>query len=696
MNAQGDFFETDDESRVEARMRELAQEIERHDRLYYEDASPEISDREYDNLVDELEQLEEEHPDLADPNSPTQRVGGEVSEGFETVRHAVPMLSIANTYDAAELRDFDRRVRAALGVGEKKIAYAVELKFDGVSATLMYRGGRLQYGATRGNGREGDVITNNLLTVEGVRRRVKGWEADEDAALEVRGEVYMEREAFQDFNAKREEADEQPFANPRNATAGSLKLHDPKTVARRPLKFFAFGVGAVEKVDLPDSHAKMLDRIGELGFPVNEHRRVCNGIEEIEEMIEKWDAKRRELPYDTDGLVIKVDDRTVYETLGTTSKSPRWACAYKFSAEQARTKIKAIEVQVGRTGAVTPVAHLEPVFLAGTTVARATLHNRDEIRRKDVRVGDTVVLEKGGDVIPKVVEVVEDARTGDEKPYEFPRECPSCGSDLAFPEEEVAVRCENVACPAQIKERIEHFAARNALDVDGLGEKIVDQLVERDLVRRFSDLYRLEAETLQELDRMGEKSAANLVEAIAASKERPFAAFLFGLGIRHVGQSMARDLAAAFGSLDALREASQEDLEAVEGVGATVAESIRQFFEKPENREELERLADAGLPTELTGEEREAVERREKAAASGDNAVAGKTFVLTGALESMTRDEAKAKIERLGGKASGSVSKKTDFLVTGEETGSKLDKAKRLDVEIVDEKRFLEMLGERG
>jgi DNA ligase (NAD+) len=681
---------SNDKAQIERRMRELAAEIERHNRLYYEEAKPEISDREYDLLVHELEDLEKQYPNLAAPDSPTRRVGGAPADGFETVRHAVPMLSIGNTYSPDELRDFDDRVRRLLGTSDP-VAYLVELKIDGVSAALMYRDGALEYGATRGDGVEGDVITNNLLTLPQIRRRLRNWNAPAGAALEVRGEVYMARPEFEKMNQARMAEGLEPFANPRNATAGSLKLLDPRAVAARPLRFFSYGVGLAENYPLPNTHGELLERLDRLGFPVNPVRWRCESVDGVVDVINEWEGKRRSLPYDTDGLVVKVDDRTVYDAMGATSKSPRWLCAYKFSAEQATTRIRSIEVQVGRTGAVTPVANLEPVFLAGSTVSRATLHNRDEIARKDIRVGDQVVIEKAGDIIPKVVRVLDHLRAGEEKPYDFPTTCPACDSPLVFSEEEVAVRCENLACPAQIKERIRHFAARGAMDIEGLGDKLANQLVDEGLVRRFSDLYKLDVETVARLERMAQKSAQNLIAGIETSKSRPFAAFLYALGIRHIGETASAVLAEEFGSMESLMAASREEIDAVEGVGAILAESVAAFLANEENRAEIAALKDAGLPMALTESERGAA-----ATAAEDSPAAGKTFVLTGALPTLERSEAEKMIRAHGGKTAASVSKNTDYVVAGEKAGSKLAKAQSLGVPVIDEARLLEMLGGAG
>lgn len=687
----GDMFEDmrlPDKDRE--RMQWLAGELRRHNALYYQKAAPEISDRQYDLMLRELEELEKKHPEWADDDSPTKRVGGEVAEGFESIRHPVPMLSIANTYSPEELRDFDERIRKIIGGGP--VSYMVELKIDGVSATLMYKGGRLEYGATRGNGALGEVITGNLKTLKDIPTILKKWDGGAESRLEIRGEVYMPNAGFEKMNLERQEEGLNAFANPRNATAGSLKLLDSRITARRPLCFFAYAVGLAENYPLPESQQEFLNYLGELGFPVNPSREKVDGIEALLDRLAYWEEERKKLSYDTDGLVIKVNDRNLWETLGSTAKAPRWLCAYKFSTEQAHTRIQDIHIQVGRTGTVTPVAILEPVYLSGTTVSRATLHNRDEIARKDIRIGDQVVIEKGGEIIPKVVQVLESLRDGSEKPFAFPEQCPSCGSALVFPENEVAVRCENAQCPAQLQERVEHFAKRNAMDIDGLGEKIVAQLVEKGWVKGVADLYDLEAGKLATLERMGRKSAENLAAAIQDSVNRPYAAFLFALGIPHIGQSTAELLAQVFPSIDSLRLASQEDLAAVDGIGDIVAESVVQFFHQDDNQRQLERLREKGLPMTLSDEEMEAFQKRQAMAQKGDNPFAGKTFVLTGTLSALTRQEAQKRIEALGGKAAGSVSKKTDMVIAGEKAGSKRDKAEKLGVPVHEEAAFLEML----
>lgn len=667
-------------SSVQSRMRHLAAEIERHNRLYYVDAAPEISDREYDALVKELEELERRHPEIADPNSPTQRVGGQPLEGFATVTHAVPMLSIENTYSPGELREWEQRLLRELGRTDP-LNYLVDLKIDGVAATLRYERGAFVLGATRGDGARGDDITQNLKTLRDVPLRLKGEAATFDV-LEVRGEVHMEKRGFEALNARREREGLEPFMNPRNSTAGTLKLLDPRIVAQRPLRFAAHSVGEV-RGPAPRRHSEMLDLFERAGIPAVPQRKVVRGIGAVIALAAEWETRRGELPFVIDGLVIKVDRRDLQDALGVRAKSPRWVVAYKFSAEQAETAVREIVVQIGRTGAATPVANLDPVLIAGTTVSRATLHNADEIERLGVRVGDRVIIEKAGEIIPKVVRVIDSVRTGQERPFEFPARCPVCGSELARAPGEVAIRCVNASCPAQVKERIQHFAKRDMMDIEGLGEKIIDQLVDRGLVRDIADLYHLDAGTLAELDRMGEKSARNLVEGIAKSRTRPWDAVLFALSIRNVGQVAARALAGAFPSREALEAATAGEIQSVEGIGPIIAQSVREFFDHGENRRLLDRLAAAGVT--MKGAPR---------AGPRSTALTGKTFVLTGTL-GVPREEAKRWIEDAGGKVTGSVSKKTDFVVAGDDPGSKLDKARELGVTVINEAGFRDLLGRR-
>jgi len=657
----------------------LRREIARHDRLYYVEAAPEISDREYDRLVKRLEELEAAHPELVTPDSPTQRVGGEPLEGFATVRHTVPMLSIDNTYTLQELRDWDNRVRGGLTEGEA-VFYVVELKIDGVAVTLRYEAGRLTLGATRGDGERGDDITANLRTVRDIPLAL---ENDPPEVIEVRGEVYMRNSELVRLNTQRKEEGLAPFANPRNATAGSLKLLDPRLCAQRRLRFVAHGLGEHRGLEAA-RYTEVLEGLKRWGIPVSPHVAVFEEIEGVIAHAQAWESKRRELDYQIDGLVIKVDDLGQRNRLGRRAKSPRWAIAYKYAAEQAVTKILAIEVQVGKTGKLTPVARLEPVPLAGTVVKRASLHNPDEIERKGVRVGDTVVVQKAGEIIPQVVRVELDARDGSERPYRFPDHCPSCGAPVERIPGTVDLHCPNPPsqCPEQLKEWIRWYAHRDAMDIDGLGEKLIEQLVDRGLVRSLGDLYRLEAKQLEGLERMGKKSAENLVNALEASKRRPLDRFLTGLTIRHVGTRLAEILARRFGSLEAIRQADLEMLEAVPEIGSIVAESIHAFFRDPTHIALIDDLLAAGVePQPLPDETPDA-----------RLPFAGKTFVITGTLPNLKRQEAEALIKRAGGKVTGSVSKRTDYLVAGADPGSKLDKARSLGIPVLEESELNRMI----
>lgn len=666
---------------------QLREQIRHHDRLYYQEARTEISDQDYDTLFRRLQDLEAEHPDLVTPDSPTQRVGGEPIEGFVTVRHAVPMVSIANTYSEEEIREFDGRVHRGLDLEEDIfVDYYVEPKIDGVAVALIYERGELVRGVTRGDGTQGDEVTHNVKTIRSVPLALdENGNGNTFDVIEIRGEVYMDRPGFNKFNEARAEAGEEPFANPRNATAGSLKLLDPSLVRKRPLHFFAHSIGLLEGGRLA-THTEMVELFRALGFATVPGGKLCHGIEEVIAHCEDYQAERAGLDYDIDGMVIKINDMPSRETLGMRSRSPRWAVAYKYAAEQAVTRLLDITLQVGRTGAVTPVANLEPVLLAGTTVARATLHNEDEIRRKDLHIGDRVVIEKGGDIIPKVVQALVDQRTGDERPFTMPAHCPSCGSDLVRLQDEVVVRCENIACPAQFKRRLAHFSQRHAMDIEGLGEALINQITDAGLVRKLSDLYHLEAAQVEQLERMGKKSAENLITNIEQSKSQTLDRLLFGLGIRHVGEVAARILARQVEGLWELAEMDTESLAAIDEIGEIMADSIYQFFHEEANLEELKRLEAAGL--NFAGLPSEA-----PPPAEGETPFAGKTVVLTGTLGNYTRDEASALIESLGGKTSGSVSKKTDYVLAGEKAGSKLAKAEKLGVPVIDEEEFTRMLG---
>jgi DNA ligase (NAD+) len=661
------------------RAAELRRLIDRHNYLYYVEAKPEISDRDFDRLLAELKQIEAEYPELSTPDSPTQRVGGQPIEGFATVTHREPMLSIDNTYNPGELREFDRRVRKTLP-GEA-VRYVVEPKIDGVAISLTYQRGIFTVGATRGDGLRGDDVTHNLRTVRGLPLRLRTEEPP--PLFEVRGEVYMNRADLVELNRRRKEKGQEPFANPRNSTAGSLKLLDPRLCAERKLRLFAYALGATEGASVA-THLEMLELLRTFGFPVNPYIESFDSIDAIVDYGLAWADKRHDLPYETDGLVIKVNDFAQRSRLGMTSKFPRWAVAYKFAAEQALTKLHAIEVQVGKTGTLTPVAHLEPVQLAGTTVSRASLHNADYIAEKDIRVGDSVVVEKAGEIIPYVVRSEPAARTGQEKVFYFPKRCPVCGSRVQRDEGGVYIRCTSPGCVARLKEQLRFFAHRNAMDIAGLGEAIIDQLVDEGLVRSLPDLYALTREQLLELDRMGDKSAQNLVNGIGASKDRGLARVLTGLGIRHVGEHVAELLAEAFGDIDELRNAQVEKLEHVKGIGSVVAESVHGYFHSPAGRKVVEDLRGHGV--KLTQERKNRPQGPD---------LSGKTFVVTGTLVKYSRDEIEHLIKDLGGKATGSVSKKTDYVVVGENAGSKLEKARQLGVATLTEGEF-EKLVRRG
>ena len=658
---------------VKREVARLRAELHRHNRLYYLEANPEISDKEYDTLMKRLEALEAAHPALVTPDSPTQRVGGEPLEGFATVKHAVPMLSIDNTYNADEIREWDARVRKGLNPGEP-IRYVVELKVDGVAVSLRYEGGKFVRGATRGDGETGDDVSSNLRTVRGVPLQL----ADAPPPLlEVRGEVYMTNAELLRLNELRREAGETPFANPRNATAGSLKLLDPKLCAQRRLRFLAHGLGEARGLKA-SSYSQILDDIKRWGIPIGSNLATYESIDEVIAHANRWESLRNGLDYQTDGLVIKVDDLGQRARLGYRSKSPRWVIAFKYSAEQAITRVLHIGVQVGKTGKLTPVADLTPVLLAGTTVRRATLHNADDIARKDVRVGDTVVIQKAGEIIPQVMRVETEARTGSEQPFTFPTTCPSCGAAAVREPGEVDFRCSNppVKCPDQLAELVRFFASRKAMDVEDLGAKLIHKLIDLKLVRGLADLYRLDEATLADLERMGKKSAQNLVRALDASKTRPLDRLLTGLAIRHVGERGAEILAARFLTLDALRNASLADLEAVPGLGPVVAASVHNYVQDPENNRQLDDLLAVGLrpapPPALPDED-------------ASLPLAGKTVVITGTLPGRSRAEAEVVIKQLGGKVTGSVSKSTGLLLAGEAPGSKLEKARQLGIPIIDE-----------
>ncbi|MEQ9280300.1 MAG: NAD-dependent DNA ligase LigA [Balneola sp.] len=660
---------------AQKRVKELKDLLREANKAYYNDAQPFMSDKEFDEKLKELEALENEF-DIHDPNSPTKRVGGETSSTFETVQHPVPLLSLDNTYNEEELNDFDKRVQKILEHSDYE--YLVELKFDGASLRLRYENGELVLGATRGDGQKGDDITKNVRTIRDIPLQLSGNFPD---VVEVRGEAFMEREAFARLNQKREEEGLNTFANPRNSTAGSLKMQDPKAVSQRPIRFFAFDL-LFDEEDASLTQDKINELIKEFGLPANEFPKVCKSISEVHEVIKEWDELRHTLPYETDGVVIKINQTHLRDQLGSTSKFPRWAIAYKFEAEQATTVINDITLQVGRLGTITPVAELEPVLLAGTTVKRASLHNEDEIHRKDIRIGDTVVVEKAGEIIPQVISVVNPDRKDRSKEFEFPETCPACDAKLIKYEGEVAWRCINPECPPQVRIKIEHFAARDALDIEGLGESVVDQLVSEKLISNYGDLYDLTIDQVIPLERMAEKSAQNLINGIASSKNQPFEKVLYALGIRFVGKTVAKDLAEAFKTLENLQSATEEELLAVDSIGPRIAESVIEFFSNEINLKILEKLQSAGLQFEI----------EEKELAS--NILDGKKIVLTGTLPTLSRNEAKELIEKNGGKTASSVSKNTDYVLAGESAGSKLTKAQDLGVEILDEEQFLSMINE--
>ncbi|MFQ5672783.1 MAG: NAD-dependent DNA ligase LigA [Nitrospinales bacterium] len=659
---------------------ELRRQIRRHETLYYVHDRPEISDREFDRLMQSLKDLETRYPQWIAPDSPTQRVGGKVSEKFRPVTHKIPMLSIDNTYSVGELTDFHERVKKNLGLQESDgVEYVVELKIDGLGVALTYEDGVLVQGATRGDGKSGEDVTANLRTLRSIPLSIPV-ENEAFESLEVRGEVYMERAAFARLNEQRESRGEAPFANPRNAAAGAVRLLDPSITAARPLKIFIYGVGYL-KQPLFTTHYEALKTLKSLGFRVNPNIFLCKNFEKALALVKAWESKKKSLPYDVDGLVVKVNSLRLQEKLGRTAKHPRWAAAFKYEPEEAVTDVLDIRCQVGRTGAVTPVAILRPVVISGSTVSRATLHNEDEIKKLDVRLGDTVVVKKAGEIIPKVIRVVEPSGKTRQGKFHMPRNCPVCKTPLVRPEDEAVRRCVNSSCPAQLKERLRHFASRGAMDIDHLGPAVIEQLVEKGLVKNFSDLYDLTLDDLVPLERLAGKSAQNLLDAIEKSKQAGLSRLIYALGIRHVGQRAAVVLADVFSSLDNLQNASFEDLETVMEIGPRIAESLRAFFDRESNREEIRRLKEKGVVMAARKQE------------SGGS-LQGKQFVLTGTLEHFTRDEAKRKIQSLGGRITSSVSGKTDYVVAGADPGSKLAKARKLEVAVLDEAGFRHLIGE--
>ncbi|HVX65773.1 MAG TPA: NAD-dependent DNA ligase LigA [Bryobacteraceae bacterium] len=651
----------------------LREALRRHEYLYYVLDQPEITDAEYDRLMGELRELESAHPELVTPDSPTQRVGGKPREGFVKVPHSAPMLSLDNALNEAELRDFDRRVRQLLNGAPFR--YVAELKLDGLSMAAFYRDGQFRQAVTRGDGLVGEDVTGNARTIRSLPLRVRG----ELREFEVRGEVIMNRKAFERLNAERDEQELSRFANPRNAAAGSIRVLEPQVTASRRLDYYAYFL-MVDGQTHYDSHWKSLDALVEMGFKVNPKRHLCKDIDELVEFCREWETHREKLEYEIDGVVAKVDSIAQQRQLGWTAKAPRWAIAFKYAARQAETVVENIGVQVGRTGALTPVAHLKPVEVGGVTVARATLHNEDEIDRLGLNIGDSVVIERSGDVIPKVVRVA--SHGADRRPFRMPRECPVCGGKIVREEGEAASRCINTDCPARLKESILHFASRGVMDIDGMGEALVDQLVDRGLVKSIVDIYDLTAEQLTGLERMGKKSAEKLLANIERSKRLPLPRLLSALGIRFVGERTAQLLAAHFGSIEAIAEATPQILQEAEEVGPKVADSIAEFFREDRNCTLVEGLRKAGLRFEYR-------QARKKA-----GPLQGLTFVLTGTLPNLSREEAKTRIEAAGGKVTGSVSKKTNYVVAGEDAGSKLGKARNLGIPVIDEDRLLKMAGE--
>jgi DNA ligase (NAD+) len=667
------------------RIAELRRLIRRHEERYYVLNDPEIADAEFDALMQELERLEVENPDLVTSDSPTQRVSGRPAAGFVTVEHAEPMLSLDNAYSEEELREFDARVRrglAATGESAEQVDYVAELKIDGLSLALTYESGGLVRGATRGDGIRGEDVTSNVRTIRAIPLKLRG-PGVESQRIEVRGEVYLPRRVFERINKEKADAGEPLFANPRNAAAGTMRNLDPALVAKRGLSAWTYQVIGAS----PATHAETLETLKVWGLPVEPHWRRCRGVDELLAFCREWEEKRRTLDFDTDGVVIKLDRVEVRARLGTTSKFPRWAVAFKFPAEQKTTLLKSIEVNVGRTGAVTPFAMLDPVFVSGSTVSMATLHNADDIARKDIREGDWVIVEKAGDVIPRVVGPIPSKRPADSKPWVMPTLCPRCGSTLHRAADEAVWRCENTSCPAKLQRGLEHFASRGAMNIDGLGESLIAQVIRAELIRDYADVYALTAENLERLERMGKKSAAKLMLQVEKSRGNELWRLIYGLGIRHIGERAAQVLARAFGSMDALCAATVDQLRGTSEIGPVLAESVRSWFDEPRNRQLIDRLRAAGVNMEVPLEQRMAAET--------PGPLTGRTYVITGTLKSLSREEAAAALESLGAKVTNSVSKKTTGVIVGAEPGGKAEKAKTLGVATLDEAAFLELIKSR-
>ncbi len=658
---------------IKKQIESLKKEIKHHDKLYYTQNRPAIADSEYDTLMKKLQALEKKHPELITPDSPTQRVGGSPIEGFKTVKHISPMLSMDNTYSADEIREFDKRVKKNLP-GEK-IEYVVELKIDGASVSLLYKNGRLITGSTRGDGTTGDDVTHNLKTIKSIPLSLHVSGKNLPRSMEVRGEAYLSHKVFEELNKAAKKNDENPFANPRNAAAGSLKLLDPRIVAKRRLDIFIFSLGHSEGASFK-TQFEALEFLKEAGFRVSPHIKKFQDIASTIDYCDKWEKKKKELNYDIDGMVLKVNSLKQQKALGATTKAPRWMIAYKFPAERVSTKLKDIIVQVGRTGTLTPVAVLKPVHVSGSTVSRSTLHNFDEIERLDVKIGDTVLIEKSGEIIPKVVKVLKEKRTGKEKYFKPPTKCPACGQKAVKDAGGVALRCDNISCPAQVKESILHFASRNAMDIEGLGTAIVEQLVDKGMIKDYGDIYGLKLEAVEKLERFAKKSAQNLIGSIEKSKHNDLPRLIFGLGIRHVGVHAAWILSQKFGSIVNIAKQSAEDLTKIHEIGDVMAGSIRNFFKNKQNLKVLEKLKDSGV---LMTSGKKPVK---------GSSLEGRTIVVTGSLTEFTRNEAETIIRRLGGNAASSVSRNTDFVVAGENPGSKLENAKKFGVKVINESEF--------
>lgn len=664
---------------IKKKISDLKKQIRIHDYNYYVLAESKIGDYEYDILYQELVTLEKENPEFITSDSPTQRVGSDLTKDFPTIQHSQPMLSLSNSYEEKDLFDFDKRIKNILKI-EKEIEYVAELKIDGVSISIIYENGFLTKAATRGDGFTGEDVTNNLRTIKSVPLSVVSSDVKIPLKFEVRGEVFMEIDEFKKLNESRNKDGLKLFANPRNSSAGTLKLQDPRIVASRPLDIFVYYFQSDDK--LFDTHFNNLEYLKKLEFKTNPHSKLCLNISEVIAFCNYWNSQRSKLKYEIDGVVVKVNLIDYQKKIGNIAKSPRWAIAYKFAALRTSTKLNCIKWQVGRTGAVTPVAELEPVLLAGSTISRATLHNRDEIKRKDLRIGDKVIIEKGGDVIPKIVEVDITGREENSIPTSFPIICPECGYSLIYPEEEVAIYCINVQCPAQIKGKIEHFASRGAMDIEGLGKSLIDQFVAEKILTSYTDIYSLKEkkEKLISFERLGKKSVDNLLKAIEKSKDKPFEKVLFALGIRYVGVGAAQKLAKEFKNIDNLMNATQDKILEIKEIGTSIASSLHQFFNNNENKIIIEQLKLAGLKFEVSSEN------------YASDIFTNLTFVLTGSLNSFTREEVRSEIEKRGGKVSSSVSSKTDYLLSGESSGSKLDKAKKLNINIITENEFVSLI----